>query len=187
MSRINRLAAACVLASAAIAPAAHAQLYPGSKPMGWGNIGAGQTFYQSVAFTVWAEPSPPTSETRFVDLVAQASAAMSTSPNNPVFLTGVWLTSTDNTVPYGGAFSESGAGFLAASYTRLAEGSYRVHFQGFSVEPPPDVNSLIYEWSYQVRASVASPAPEASDLAMLVMGLAGVAAWSRRRARRAAA
>jgi len=187
MFRINRFAAACVLASAAIAPAAHAQLYPGSKPLGWGNIGAGETFYQSVAFTVWGGPSLPTSETRFVDLVAQASAAMSTSPNNPVFLTGVWLTSTDNTVAYGGAFSESGAGFLAASYTRLAEGDYRVHFQGFSVDPAPDNFGAIYEWSYQVRASVASPAPEASDLAMLAMGLAGVAAWSRRRAYQATA
>lgn len=183
MSRINRLAAACVLASAAIAPAAHAQLYPGSKPMGWGNIGAGDTFYQSVSFTVWGGPSLPTAEPRFVDLVAQAGAAMSTSPNNPVFLTGVWLTSADNSVTYGGAFSESGAGSLAASYTRLAEGDYRAHFQGFSVEPPPEIHALIYEWSYQVSASVASPAPEASDLAMLAMGLAGVAAWSRRRAR----
>lgn len=187
MLRIKQFASACLLASAAFSPLAHAQLYPGSRPMGWGNIGAGETFYQSVTFTVWGAPSLPTAEPRFVDLVAQASAAMSTSLHNPVFLTGVWLTSTDNSVSYGGAFSDTGAGSLAASYTRLAEGDYRVHFQGFSVEPPPEIHALIYEWSYQVSASVASPAPEPADLAMLAMGLAGVAVWSRRRARHAPA
>nr|WP_315196934.1 hypothetical protein [uncultured Aquabacterium sp.] len=187
MSRINRLAAACVLASAAIAPAAHAQLYPGSKPMGWGNISAGQTFYQSLIFDVWGAPSPPTSEIRFVDLVANAGSVISSSSGNQVFMTGVWLTSADNSVSYGGAFADSGAGSLTATYSNLAEGRYRVHFEGFSNPPTPEPLATVYEWGYIVTASVASPAPEASDLAMLAMGLAGVAAWSRRRARRAAA
>lgn len=75
------------------------------------------------------------------------------------------------------------------SFAALNGGNYRLAVSGavtptFIYSPDQTSNGLIASYTLTTSsssASVAAPVPEASDLAMTALGLAGVAFWARRR------
>lgn len=77
----------------------------------------------------------------------------------------------------------------AFSFAALAGGDYRLTVSGsvtpmFTYSPSGTSNSAVSSYTLTASAStttVAAPVPEASDLVMTALGLAGVGFWARRR------
>lgn len=101
------------------------------------------------------------------------------SLNKDVVLTSLLLTNTsfsalygyDLSIPYDGSTN-------TYSFSGLSAGTYKLSVTGFVT---PGYNaSASYAGTIRTTASVASPAPEPADLALTMMGLAGVGVLLRR-------
>ncbi len=91
-----------------------------------------------------------------------------------------------------GQFTQVGEVYLGAgetySFASLVAGDYRLSVSGVAsnstITGQSYASSKVAGYDFRVQATaVAPPVPEASDLAMTVLGLAGVAAWRRVRQR----
>lgn len=177
---------------------AFGDLSPGSGTIGAGNLWGGTSyssnpaeFYRDQSFYIGWGNSPVAASDRFTDIVGSVGTVWRTSSGlSPYTFSAVELYSL-------------GSGNLLSTYTfapgtdqatftfgGLLEGGYSLRFLGASVTSPDGwwpVNQ--WQYSFSAVASVASPAPEASDLALTVLGLAATVTWARRHrqaARRAA-
>lgn len=190
MSKLINLVGACAIFVLSAQSYAFRDLGPNAGSQGWGNIGGGSPsgFEWNHGFGIrWTDSPIPTTD-QFVDVLGTVGASsVLADGRSPYVFTGVRLTSADGLKTYG-MVNVDETSRIDFTFGQLAEGAYLMTFFGRSVPlgADQDFGWPVAEWSYSFRA-IASPAPEASDLAMLAMGLAGVAAWSRRRARRAAA
>lgn len=184
----RKLALVAALACMHGAGHAFADLGPGSGTVGAGNLRGGEplpgepgSFYRDHDFYIrWLDTSTEPSF-RFTDLVGDVSSVWR-SPSggpSPYVFTGVELYSLD-THSLIARYSYPEQDQASFTFNTLLEGHYQLRFIGQSVEPP-DGFWFVNEWQYSFSA-VASPAPEASSLAMSALGLVAVAAWARRRA-----
>lgn len=173
--------------------AAHAQadLRPGSAPIGAGNLRGGTAygqdpgaFYRDRGFFIGWGNSPIAPSDRFTDIVGQVGTVwQSSSGLSPYLFTSVELYASGVSGPLSTYAFEPGSARLNFTFSHLLEGAYTLRFIGRSVDNP-DGFWPVNEWAYSFGA-VASPAPEASELALSAIGLAAVVFWSRRRASRA--
>lgn len=165
-------------------------LSPGQCSQGAGNLGGGQaylpepgSFYVDHSFYMrWLDTSTPPSD-RFMDLVGHVfSVSQSSSGATPFVFTGIELYSQDTRSLVGRYSSYPGSGDIDFTFARLTEGAYQIRFIGKANPEPPEGGWQVQEWEYSLSA-VASPAPEASQLALSSIGLAAVVYWSRRNKR----
>jgi len=162
---------------------------PGATTIGEGNssYGINQSAFQVLrSFDVkWADTSVPVSQ-RFIDLSGSIGSLTSENGVGPFMFTGASLLSGDGqTTYYSLQAGPDGKPVLDFTFAHLAEGSYKLKFEGKYVPNTTPEGWSVTEWSYSAKA-VASAAPEASDLVMLTMGLAGVGLMVRRRRHRQA-
>lgn len=179
-----------VVAWLGIHAAAHADLYPGSQPMGWGNIRGGtpsanepDAFYRDVGFYIGWGNSPVATSERFTDISGAVGSVARFGSLSPYEFTGVELYSLGTGSLLSSYSFAPGSDQGTFTFERLLEGAYSIRFLGKSI-PSPDGWWPVNEWQYSFGAqasAVASPAPEASQLAMSVVGLAAVVAWARRK------
>lgn len=175
-----------VVAWLGIQAAAHADLSPGSGTIGAGNLHGGQSydqepgsFYRDKGFYIGWGNSPVAPSDRFTDIVGEVSTVwQSASGLSPYLFTSVELYSVGGTMPTSTYSFDQGSARLDFTFNNLLEGAYTLRFIGHSVENP-DGWWPVNEWQYSFSA-VASPAPEASGLALSAIGLAAVVLWSRR-------
>jgi hypothetical protein len=166
---------------------AQADLRPGSAPIGAGNLRGGATlaqdpgsFYRDRGFFIGWGNSPIAPSDRFTDIVGQVGSVwQSSSGLSPYLFTAVELYATGASNPLSTHAFEPGSARLNFTFSHLLEGAYTLRFIGQSVENP-DGFWPVNEWAYSFSA-VASPAPEASELALSVLGLVAAVAWSHRR------
>jgi len=96
-----------------------------------------------------------------------------------VTLTSLILGNTSFSALYGADLTISPFGQTNTfGFNGLAAGTYKLAVSGFVT--PGDNKSASYTGTIRTTASVASPAPEPADLALTVMGLAGVGLMLRR-------
>lgn len=96
-----------------------------------------------------------------------------------VTLTSLVLGNTSFSALYGADLTISPFGQTNTfGFNGLAAGTYKLAVSGFVT--PGDNKSASYTGTIRTTASVASPAPEPADLALTVMGLAGVGMMLRR-------
>lgn len=168
---------------------AHAQadLSPGSRPIGAGNLRGGMSyaqepgsFYRDQGFFIGWGSSPVSPSDRFTDIVGQVGSVwQSSSGLTPYLFTSVELYSAASSGPVSTYSFDPGSARLNFTFSHLLEGAYTLRFIGHSVDNP-DGFWPVNEWAYSFSA-VASPAPEASQLALSAMGLVAAVLWSRRR------
>ncbi len=182
------LVAACIGAHAFAQ--AQTNLSPGSGVAGGGNLHGGQpyapepgSFYRDHSFFIsWQDQSVAPSQ-RFTDIVGQAGSVWR-SPStgeSPYTFTGVELFAAGSGNLLDSYSFNPSADPVHFTFSRLLEGEYTLRIIGTPV-PSPDGWWPVNEWQYSFSA-VASPAPEASTLAMGAMGLIAVVAWARRQRR----
>lgn len=166
---------------------AQTNLSPGSGAAGAGNLHGGQpyaqepgSFYRDHSFFIsWQDQSVAPSQ-RFTDIVGQASSVWR-SPStgeSPYTFTGIELYASGSGNLLNSLSFNPGADPVNFTFSHLLEGEYTLRIVGKPV-PSPDGWWPVNEWQYSFSA-VASPAPEASTLAMGALGLIAVAAWVRR-------
>lgn len=167
--------------------AAHADLSPGSGLIGAGNLYGGQSyaqepgsFYRDQGFFIGWGNSPVSPSDRFTDIVGQVSSVWQSASTGltPYLFTSVELYSAGGAAPVSTYSFDPGSARIDFTFTNLLEGAYTLRFIGHSVESP-DGWWPVNQWQYSFGA-VASPAPEPSQIALSVLGLAAVAFWSRR-------
>lgn len=168
---------------------AETNLSPGSGAAGAGNLHGGQpygqdpaSFYREHSFFISWQDQTTEPSARFTDIVGQVSSVWHTSSGlSPYVFTGIELYAVGSGDLLGSYSFNPGIEPVSFSFTRLLEGEYSLRFIGSSVSSP-DGWWPVNEWQYSFSA-VASPAPEASSLAMGALGLAAVVAWGRRQRR----
>lgn len=168
---------------------AETNLIPGGAPAGAGNLHGGQpyaqepgSFYRDHSFFISWQDQTIEPSARFTDIVGQVGSVWrSSSGLSPYVFTGIELYAVGSGDLLGSYSFNPGSDPVDFSFTRLLEGEYSLRFVGTSV-PSPDGWWPVNEWQYSFSA-VASPAPEASALAMSALGLAAVAVWGRRHRR----
>lgn len=166
---------------------AQADLGPGSRPIGAGNLRGGMayaqepgSFYRDQGFFIGWGNSPVSPSDRFTDIVGQVGSVwQSSSGLTPYLFTSVELYSAGSSGPLSTYSFDPGSARLNFTFSHLLEGAYTLRFVGHSVDNP-DGFWPVNEWAYSFSA-VASPAPEASQLALSAMGLVAAVLWSRRR------
>lgn len=171
---------------------AQADLTPGSRPMGAGNLFGGMplssdpgSFYREHSFYLRWQDDAIAPGDRFSDISGYVGNVWrSSSGDTPYLFSGVELYSGGGLLARYGPGPSSGR--LDFTFSRLLEGSYTLRFVGSSVAPPPGEFWLVNQWQYAFGA-VASPAPEPSQWALAALGLAAVGWWSRRARRGTAA
>ena len=178
-------------------PAPWAQQADGSQTTGFGNMGGSTADGAAVRLdldltALWFDQSVPAAQ-RFIDLSGAVGSAGQTAGYSPFLFNTVSLTSRDGGTLYGqvNANDPAGNGNLSFAFNHLAAGDYKLSFVGVAATPPssPDFQWAVHEWGYNLKAAaspvsmpvVVSPAPEASDFAMMVTGLAMIGFWLKRR------
>jgi hypothetical protein len=183
---IRNLAVATALALTQVSSFAYfGDLSPGVGVQGAGNIGGGRpygsepgAFYlDDYLYMRWRDTSVSPSN-RFMDLVGHVGSVSTSSGLSPFVFTGIELYSQDTQSLVGRFSSNPGSGQIDFTFARLSDGAYKIRFIGMATEEPPD-GWAVKQWGYAFSA-VASPAPEASDLALTVLGLAATVTWARR-------
>ncbi len=155
----------------------------GETDIGEGNsaYGTNQSAFQILRSfdVVWADASVPAYQ-RFIDLTGSVGSLSTRDGLGPFMFTRVSLLSGDGQTTYYSFQAEpQGKPTFDFTFAHLAEGTYQLKFEGGYLASPAPEGWGVNEWGYSAKA-VASAAPEASDLAMLVVGLGGVA-WMVRR------
>jgi len=190
---------ALVAALTCVSGAGHAfgDLSPGSGPIGAGNLMGGTAtgsdphdFYRDQAFYItWTDTSVDPSA-RFTDIVGSVGTVWRTASGlSPYEFSGVELYSLGSGNLLSTYSFAPGSDQATFTFGGLLEGGYSIRFLGTSIDSP-DGWWPVNQWSYAFEAevsqtaavsSVASPAPEASQLAMSAMGLVAAVLWARRR------
>jgi hypothetical protein len=171
---------------ACMTPGFAQNLAPGGF-FGWGNLPFSDKGAFSQTFEVrWFGSVVPV-EDRWVDVsgsvLSYPYAADQRIPGTYV-LNGIQVYSLDRQAVVGSVLVPQGSDAIHFTFGHLAEGDYRfdVNWSKVPGALPAEEAFAWQEWSYAFR-SVASPAPEASQVFMTLAGLAGVAAWVRRQKR----
>ncbi len=172
-----------------VAHATETNLSPGSNAAGAGNLHGGQpydpepgSFFREHSFFISWQDQTTAPAARFTDIVGEVGSVWrSGSGLSPYVFTGIELYAVGSGDLLGSYSFVPGGDPIDFTFTRLLEGEYTLRFIGAPVASP-DGWWPVNEWQYSFSA-VASPAPEASSLAMSVVGLAAVVAWGRRRQR----
>lgn len=194
---ICKLALAAALTCMSSAGHAFGDLSPGSGTVGAGNLMGGiamgsdpHDFYRDQSFYItWTDTSVAPSQ-RFTDIVGSVGTVWRTSSGlSPYEFSGVELYSLGTGSLLSSYSFAPGSDQGTFTFGGLLEGGYSIRFLGTSIDSP-DGWWPVNQWGYAFHAeaskvspssSVASPAPEASQLVMGAMGLAAAVFWARRR------
>lgn len=190
---------ALVAALACVSSAGHAvgDLSPGSGTVGAGNLMGGiatgsdpRDFYRDQSFYIsWTDTAVAPSQ-RFTDIVGSVGTVWRTASGlSPYEFTGVELYALGSGNLLSSYSFAPGSDQASFTFGGLLEGGYSIRFLGTSIDSP-DGWWPVNQWGYAFHAeaskispssSVASPAPEPSQLLMGSMGLAAAVLWARRR------
>ena len=169
----------CVLVSAPAQAQFAQDVLPDGKVQGAGNIAvpAAGSFDRSVTFWLsLGDPALPASQLMNLEVFVGGQVV----PERLNF-TSILLQSLGQN-PFSRSFAlPDNTRSTTVTFSDLAAGPYSLQFSGMVLPATSGPTAADPEWGFSVKANLAAPVPEAADVAMLVLGLAGVSVWLRRR------